>query len=154
MEEVDQIDRTVIPTSLADLSPWITGYRFSYWRTEHEDRYLELVCRGHIGEDSWALLDLGHCYNKVRRRWEYEVLPSSRDSRFMRECRMTLAEARPILARQLYYRHWHARRKVARMIWVSRWREERSARKAAMQTVATVLNQLVAAMEERHRKEH
>jgi len=126
-EEARRIDRTVIPDDWRDLNRFVQSYRFPYWETEHEGRYLELVARGHLGDDSWALKDGPHCYNKRTRRWEYELRPSSRDDRFLRDCRLTLDEARQIIPRIVYELNHHARRKVSRIIRAHREREAEKA---------------------------
>jgi hypothetical protein len=122
-KEIEQDDHTVIPADLSDMSPWITGYRFSYWRTKYEDRYLELVSRGHTGEDRWALLDSPYCYNKRTRQFEYEMRNSERSDEFLRDCRMTLDEARKVIPQLLYGLHHHAFRKVVRIVTLQRMRE-------------------------------
>jgi hypothetical protein len=127
-EEVERIDRTVIPTDWRDLSRFVQSYRFPYWETEHEIRYLELVARGHIGDDSWAIKDGSHCYNKHTRWWQYEMRPSGRSEEFLRDCRMTLEEARQILPRLVWEMNQHARRKVAQIIRVHRQREAQRAK--------------------------
>jgi hypothetical protein len=139
-EEAARIDRTLIPRDWSDLSPFVAAYQFPYWQTQHEYRYFELVQRKQMsGETLWALKDGGHCYNKRTRRWEYEPLPSSRSDEFLNDCRMTLDEARRVLPRLVWEMNQHARRKVARLIRVHRWRETQNARKAAMQEVADTL---------------
>lgn len=138
-EEVDEIDLVVIPRDFSDLSPYVTGYRFSYWKTEYEDRCMELVSRPQMsGEVLWALKEGSHCFNKRTRQWEYERTPSSRSDAFLRDCRMTMGEAQRIVPRELWKMHSHARRKVARMIRVRHWRETGQARKAAMQDVVNL----------------
>lgn len=139
-QEADRIDQTPLPKDWSDLSPFIAAYQFPYWQTKHEYRYFELVQRAQMsGETLWALKDGGHCYNKRTRRWQYEPLPSSRSEEFLRDCRMTLDEARKILPRLVWEMNQHSRRKVARIIRVHRWRESKNARKAAMQKVVDTL---------------
>jgi len=122
-QEVEKIDLTGIPWDWSDMSRFVASYRFPYWETEHEGRYLELVKRGHAWEDSWALKDGFDCYNKRTRRWQYEMRPSERSEEFLRDCRMTLDEARQILPKLVWDLNRHARRKVARIIRNYRARE-------------------------------
>jgi hypothetical protein len=130
-EEVVNIDRTVIPQNWSDLSPFVSAYQFPYWVTQHEFRAFELVQRAQMsGEVLWALKDGGHCYNKRTRRWQYEPLPSSRSDEFLRDCRMTLDEARQILPQLVWKMNHHARRKVARIIRVHRQREAQRAKES------------------------
>jgi hypothetical protein len=126
-KEIAESDSVVIPSDLSDMSPWVTGYRFSYWRTEYEDRYLELISRGHTGEDRWALKDGAYAFNKRTRQWEYEMRNSERSDEFLRDCRMTLDEARQIIPRELHILHQHARRKVIRIVTLQRMRETEGA---------------------------
>lgn len=127
-QEVEKDDRTVIPTDWRDLSRFVQSYRFPYWETEYEGRYVELVARGHTGDDSWALKEGHHCYNKRTRKWVYEMRPSERSEEFLRDCRLTLDEARQIVPRIVFELNRHARRKVARTIRIHR---ERQAERAA-----------------------
>lgn len=129
-EEVDNSDLTEIPSDLSDMGRWVSSFRFSYWRTEDEDRYLELVSRGHAGDDVWALIDSGYCFNKRTRQFVYEMRPSSRTDEFLRDCRMTMDEARKILPRELWRLHSHARRKVVRVVSNYRLREAERAKEA------------------------
>lgn len=133
-------DRTVLPRDWSDLSGFVSAYQFPYWSTEYEYRYFELVKRPQpSGEVLWALKHGDHCYNKRTRRFEYEMRPSARSDRFLRDCRMTLDEARQIVPRIVWEMNRHVRRTVARMVRVHRWREAENARKAAMQDVAGLL---------------
>lgn len=139
-QEAERIDQTLIPKNWSDLSAFVSAYQFPYWITRHEYRCFELVKRVQpSGATLWALKDGDHCYNKRTRRFEYEPRPSSRTDEFLRDCRMTLAEARKIVPRLVSDMHHHSRRKVARLIRVHRWRENQNARKAAMQDVAGTL---------------
>jgi hypothetical protein len=116
------------------------SYRFSYWKTEFEDRYIELVQRAQMsGEVLWAIKFDQAVFNRRTRHWVYEPLPSSRTDEFLADTRMTLDEARKIIPREIYYAHHHARRRVARIIRVRHWKQEQNARKAAMQEVVNLL---------------
>lgn len=123
LEEAAEDQISVVPADLSDMTPYVSGYRFSYWRTRYEDRYIELVPRGHAGDDIWALIDGRECFNKVSRRWVYEMLPSGRSDKFLEECRMTLDEARQIIPREVWSLNQHAIRRVARIIENYRARE-------------------------------
>jgi hypothetical protein len=139
-EEAARSDRTIIPADWSDLSRFVQSYRFPYWETEHEGRYLELVARGHTEDDSWALKDGHDCYNKRTRRWQYEMRPSERSEEFLRDCRMTLDEARQIVPQVVWKLNHHARRKVARIIRNYRQREaEREAAEARQKAQAEAL---------------
>lgn len=137
------MDRTVVPRGLVDWSLYARSYQFSYWKTEHEDRYIELVSRAQMsGETLWALKDGHAVFNKRTRKWEYEPMPSSRTDRFLADCRMTKDEARRIVPREVWYLHQHARRKVDRIMRVYRWRQQQNVRKAAMQEVVDTIKAL------------
>lgn len=123
LEEVDEIDRVTYPDDWRDLSAYIDRYRFPYWSTEHEERAIELVARGRRGEDRWVIIDPPYCYDKRARIWLYEPRPSSRDEEFLRDCRVTMKEARQILPRLLYKMHQNARRKMVRIVTVHNERE-------------------------------
>lgn len=139
-EELAKDDLTPLPI-LGDMSPWVSQYTFPYWQTEHEERVLTLARRGRVGEDRWALLDSPHCYNKRTGRWEYEMRNSERSDRFLEECRLTLAEARPIIVKVVFRLHQHALRKVARVYTLSKQREAaQRAVKAQRQLMANVLS--------------
>ena len=43
--------------------------------------------------DKWAVLWMNQCWNKKTQSWEYESLPSSRTTKFLREARFSLDEA-------------------------------------------------------------
>lgn len=120
--EIDEVDLTPV-LDLSDLSQYVRKYSFPYWTAEYEERCITLESRGHAGEDRWAILDGHHCYNRRTRRWVYEMRPSERSEQFLQDCRYTLAEARPLIARLVYELHRHARRKVARIIRVQAERE-------------------------------
>lgn len=144
MQEVKEIDRVIIPTSQVGWDLFVRGYRFPYWKTAHENRYFDLVFLGLVeGQHSWALMDGDYIrYNKRTYRWE------SGDRRWEPACRMTLDEARKLVPRVIYYENHHARRKMARIIRVHRWREDqRGAHKAAMTEVATTFAQYLKARE-------
>jgi hypothetical protein len=115
MEEIDEVDQTPV-LDLSDMGRYVSNYSFVYWKGEYEERSITLELRGHVGEDRWAIKDGHHCYNRRTRRWEYERLPSGRSDRFLRDCRYTLAEARPLISRLVFELHDHARRRVARLI--------------------------------------
>ena len=135
-DEVDEIDRTVIPTSRAGWGQFILGYRFPYLVTEYERRrYFDLEFLGPVdGKSAWILKEGDfRRYNKRTRRWEQG------DRRYEPDCRMTLDEARKIVPRVIYYQNHHARRMTARNIRMYRWRQEQNVRKAAMQQVADLL---------------
>lgn len=120
--ELAEDDRTPPPV-LGDMSAWVSQYTFPYWQTEWEERCLTLERRGRVGEDRWALMDRPSCYNKRTGKWDYENSPSNRSDQLLRDCRMTLAEARPIIARQVYRLHSHALRRVARMVAIREMRQ-------------------------------
>lgn len=121
------------PLVLGDMNRWVSQYSFPYWMTKYEERCLTLERRGHVGEDRWVLLDRPHCYNKRTGRWTYEMFSSGRSDDFLRDCRMTLVEARPIIVREVTLRHRHCLRKVARIITLSEMREAATAAEKAQE---------------------
>lgn len=146
-DELEQDDVTPVPI-LGDMSPWVSEYSFPYWMTPWEERCITLARRGKIGEDRWAILDGRHCYNRVRRIWQYEMSPSNRTDKFYEECRFTLSEARPIIVRQVFRMHRSALHRVARMVTLQRRNStERTALKAERQRLATALNAYQTARE-------
>lgn len=143
-DEVRELDQVIIPTSQVGWDLFIRSYRFPYWKTAYENRYYDLVFLGLVeGQHSWALMDGEYMrYNKRTRRFE------GGDRRWEPECRMTLGEARKFVPRIVYYQNHHARRMMARIIRVSRWREDqRGARKAAMTEVAETFARYLKAQE-------
>lgn len=133
------------PLVLGDMSPWVAQYAFPYWQTEWEERCIKLERRGRVGEDRWALTDGAHCYNKRTRRWEYESLPSSRSDRFLEECRLTIAEARPVIARTCWELHQHSVRKICRIVALQEQRKtERVAVKAQRHALVGALSAYLA----------
>lgn len=121
--EIDEVDQTPA-LDLSDMSRYVDRYRFVYWKSEYDrEQSITLEPRGYAGEDRWAIKDGDHCYNRRTKRWEYEMRPSERSDRFLQDTRYTLAEARPLIARLVYERHHHFRRRVARILRNNRIRE-------------------------------
>lgn len=106
----------------------VTEYSFPWVSNEHEYRDIRVVSRGRLGEDSWAILDMGYCYQPRGRRWAYERSNSGRTDKFRTASRMPLAMALPLadrLARKKA-REWQGI--LARMI--ARQEAAEAARKA------------------------
>lgn len=133
--EMREHDQTP-PMILGNMDPWVSQYAFPYWQTPDEERCLKLERRGRIGEDRWALLDGGHCYNKRTGIWEYERSPSNRSDRFLEDCRLTIAEARPVIVSACWYLHQHAFRRTARQVTIY---YERQARQKDLKTQRQLL---------------
>lgn len=140
-------NRTPLPI-LGDMSPWVTQYTVPYWQTDHEEMVLKLERRGRVGEDRWVISDGSHCFNKRTRMWVYEMRPSERDDRFLRDCRFTLAEARPIIVREVFRRHRHTLHRVARIVTLRRMREAEWAKRPQYQLMANALSALQTARED------
>lgn len=115
MEEIDEVDQTPV-LDLSDMGQYVSKYSFVYWKGEFEERSITLERRGYVGEDCWAIKDGDACYNRRTKRWEYEVGPSSRSDRFLRDCRYTREEAHPLIFRLVYELHDSFRRRVTRIL--------------------------------------
>jgi len=147
LAELKRDNLTPMPI-LGDMSAWVSQYSFPYWFNSHEERVITLERRGHVGEDRWAIMHMGDAFNKRTRRWEYEPRPSSRSDRFLKDCRYTLAEARPVVVREVFRLHRHALHKVGRILALREEREAaHNARRTQFQLMANALSAHLTARE-------
>lgn len=89
----------------------VAEYSFPYINTEHEYRDIRVVSRGRPGEDRWAIICMGECYQPKGRRWAYERSNSSRTEKFLKASRMPLEQALPLAAHlaEVEARRWKKR---------------------------------------------
>lgn len=59
-------------------------------RTNPDTRHFRVTVSWR-GEDTWAVIWMGECWNGTG--WEWEPLPSSRDEEFLSRCRFSLEDA-------------------------------------------------------------
>jgi hypothetical protein len=106
----------------------VAEYSFPYINTEYEYRDIRVVSRGRLGEDSWAIVHMGDCYQPKGRRWRFERSNSGRTEKFLKASRMPLDVALPLADRlaKKAAKEWQQR--LARMI--ARQEAAEAARKA------------------------
>lgn len=109
----------------------VAEWSFPYINTEYEYRDIRVVCRGRLGEDSWAIVHMGDCYQPKGRRWRYERSNSGRTDKFLKASRMPLEVALPLADRlaKKAAKEWQVR--LARMI--ARQEAARAAQNAAQE---------------------
>lgn len=77
----------------------VSEYSFPYINTEYEYRDIRVVSRGRPGEDRWAIVHMGDCYQPKGRRWRFERSNSGRTDKFLKASRMPLEVALPLADR-------------------------------------------------------
>jgi hypothetical protein len=82
--------------ALANLFSTVREFKFNAINgnaaKSHDARYwdISVVWRG---EDSWAVENLSEQWNFKQNKWDYELQPSSRTKKYIRECRTDLPKA-------------------------------------------------------------
>jgi hypothetical protein len=94
----------------------VAEWSFPYINTEHEYRDIRVVSRGRLGEDSWAIVHMGDCYQPKGGRWAYERSNSSRTDKFLKASRMPLEVALPLADRLAKSAAKEWQKRLARMI--------------------------------------
>lgn len=111
----------------------VTEYSFPWIDTEHEYRDIRVVSRGRLGQDSWAISDMGYCYQPKGRRWAYERSNSSRTDKFLKASRMPLEIALPLADRLAKSKAKHWQKRLIRMIARQEARAAEEAAKTAQE---------------------